>query len=99
MQVFVGKKCGGSHRAPNGIRSDGEQNPIGRRTESDRVADGIRSGGGRCTVAEHQLQHYSYCDFSIFSPNFYKQKCRGFRDNLYLCKTRSGGKSLRSKQP
>ena len=66
MQVFVEKKCGGSHRAPNGIRS----------------------GGGRCTVAEHQLQHDSYCAFSIFSPNFYKQKCRGLRDNLYLCRTR-----------
>ena len=26
---------------------DGERNPIGRRTESDRTADGIRSGGGR----------------------------------------------------
>ena len=77
MQVFVGKKCSRSHRAPNAVRSD----------------------GGRCTVAEHQLQHYSYCAFSIFSPNFYKQKCKGFRDNLYLCRTRSGGKSLRSKQP
>ena len=31
-----------SHRAPNGIRSDGGRNPIGRRTESDRAADGIR---------------------------------------------------------
>ena len=29
------------------IRSDGGRNPIGRRTESDRTADGIRSGGGR----------------------------------------------------
>ena len=29
------------------IRSDGGRNPIGRRTESDRAADGIRSGGGR----------------------------------------------------
>ena len=27
--------------AADGIRSDGERNPIGRRTESDRVADGI----------------------------------------------------------
>ena len=27
--------------------SDGERNPIGRRTESDWTADGIRSGGGR----------------------------------------------------
>ena len=27
--------------------TDGERNPIGRRTESDRTADGIRSDGGR----------------------------------------------------
>ena len=31
------------HRAPNAIRSDGERNLIGRRTESDRAADA--SGG------------------------------------------------------
>ena len=36
-----------SHRAPNGIQSDGERNPIGWRTESDQTADGIRSDGGR----------------------------------------------------
>ena len=36
-----------SHRSPNAIRSGGERNPIGRRTESNRVAYGIRSGGGR----------------------------------------------------
>ena len=42
MQVFVGKKCSRSHRAPNAIRSDGGRNPIGRRTESDRVADAVR---------------------------------------------------------
>ena len=35
------------HRAPNAIRLDGERDLIGRRTESDRTADGIRSGGGR----------------------------------------------------
>ena len=29
------------------IRPGGGRNPIGRRTESDRTADGIRSGGGR----------------------------------------------------
>ena len=28
-------------------RSDGERNPIGRRTQSDRTADGIRLDGGR----------------------------------------------------
>ena len=35
-----------SHRAPNGIRSDGGRNLIGRRTESDQTADGNRSDGG-----------------------------------------------------
>lgn len=35
-----------SHRAPNGIRSDGGRNPIRRRTQSDRTANGIQSGGG-----------------------------------------------------
>ncbi len=35
------------HRAANGIRSDGERNPIGRRTESDRTADGTQSDGER----------------------------------------------------
>ena len=29
------------------IRPDGGRNLIGRRTESDRAADGIRSDGGR----------------------------------------------------
>ena len=30
-----------SHRAPYAVRSDTERDPIGRRTESDRAADGI----------------------------------------------------------
>ena len=30
--------------------SGGGRNPIGRRTESDRTADGIRSGGGRNSI-------------------------------------------------
>ena len=34
-------------RHPNGIRSGGGRNLIGRRTESDQAADGIRSGGER----------------------------------------------------
>ena len=33
-----------SHRHPYGIRSDGERNPIGRRTESDWTAD---ANGGK----------------------------------------------------
>ncbi len=36
-----------SDRTANGIRLDGERNPIGRRTESDWTANGIRSDGGR----------------------------------------------------
>ena len=35
------------HRTANATQSDGERNPIGRRTESDWTADGIRSDGGR----------------------------------------------------
>ena len=35
------------HRMANATRSDGERNPIGRRTESDRTADATRSGGER----------------------------------------------------
>ena len=35
--------------------SDGERNPIGRRTESDRTADGIRSGGGRNLIGRRTL--------------------------------------------
>ena len=35
------------HRMANATRSNGERNPIGRRTESDRTADGNRSDGGR----------------------------------------------------
>ena len=36
-----------SHRHPYGIRLDGVRNLIGRRTESDRTANGIRSDGER----------------------------------------------------
>ena len=35
------------HRMANATQSDGERNPIGRRTESDRTADATRSDGGR----------------------------------------------------
>ncbi len=59
-------------------RSDGERNLIGRRTQSDRTADGIRSGGGRNPIGRrtesdrtanggrrpphHQDQHKLYID-------------------------------------
>ena len=37
------------------IRPGGGRNPIGRRTESDRAADGIRSGGGRNPIGRRTL--------------------------------------------
>ena len=39
-----------SHRAPYAVRSDTERDPIGRRTESDRAADGIGLDGERRTM-------------------------------------------------
>ena len=36
-----------TNQTPNGIRLDGERNPIGWRTESDWTADGNRSDGGQ----------------------------------------------------
>ena len=39
--------CSLSHLIVMGMSSDSERNPIGRRTETDRVADGNRLGGGR----------------------------------------------------
>ena len=45
MQVIVHRTQ--SDWTANGIRLDGERNPIGRRTESDWVANGIRLGGER----------------------------------------------------
>ena len=38
------------------IRLDCGRNPIGRRTESDRAADGIRLDGGRCFKGVHLSQ-------------------------------------------
>ena len=40
------------HRHPNGIRSDTERNPIGRRTESDWTADATRSDTERDTMTQ-----------------------------------------------
>ena len=51
------------------------------RTQSDRTADAIRSGGVRCPVSEHNVWHDLSSTFRLFSQNFYKQKCRGFREN------------------
>ncbi len=67
-----------NRRAAFAIRSDGVRNLIGRRTESDRTADGIRSGGVRSTMTkrnnrsnkssgglrppQHQVEHKLYID-------------------------------------
>ena len=45
------------HRHPNGIRSDGERNPIGRRTESDWTADATRSDTERDTMTQTKAVH------------------------------------------
>lgn len=47
--------CSLCHRAPNAVRSGGGRNPIGRRTESDWMADGIRLDGGRNPMAKHDV--------------------------------------------
>ena len=41
------QKLSKSHRSAGAIGADGGRNLIGRRTESDWVADGIRLDGGR----------------------------------------------------
>ena len=47
--------CSLCHRAPNAVQSGGVRNPIGWRTESDWVADGIRSGCGRNPTTKHDV--------------------------------------------
>ena len=47
--------CSLCHRAPNAVRSDGERNLIGWRTESDRMADGIWSDGERNPITKHDV--------------------------------------------
>ena len=45
------------HRHPNGIRSDTERNPIGRRTESDWTADATRLDTERDTMTQTKAVH------------------------------------------
>ena len=45
-------------RTADGIRLGGGRNPIGRRTESDWTAYGIRSDGGRSTMTEVEVLGY-----------------------------------------
>ena len=47
------------HRTPNAIRLDAERNLIGRRTQSDRAADGIRSDCVRVTVRKAYDRNFS----------------------------------------
>ena len=64
------------------IRPGGGRNPIGRRTESDRAADGIRSGGGRNPIGQRtQTVDLRRCSFRgctliryIFSSSCCRQK-------------------------
>ena len=43
-----------------------ERNPIGRRTESDRAADGIRSDGGRCPTQSARKKAPITAYFELF---------------------------------
>ena len=47
------------HRHPNGIRSDGGRNPIGRRTQSDWTANATRSDTERDTMTQTEAG-YTY---------------------------------------
>ena len=48
------------------IRPDGGRNPIGRRTQSDRAADGIRLGGGRCPTQSARKKAPITAYFELF---------------------------------
>ena len=52
-----------SHRAPNGIRSDGGRNLIGRRTESDRAADAARRKAQEKRLRLRRILNY-FCNFA-----------------------------------
>ena len=47
---------------PQEKSSSPERNPIGRRTESDRAADGIRSGGGRNLIGRRTENDDKYTE-------------------------------------
>ena len=48
------------------IRPGGGRNPTGRRTESDRTADGIRSDGGRCPTQSARKKAPITAYFELF---------------------------------
>ena len=45
------------HRHPNGIRSDTERNPIGRRTQPNQTADATRSDTERDTMTQTEAEY------------------------------------------
>gem|GEM_PF-3549274 len=54
------------HCAPNGIRSDGERDPIGRRTENDDLSlEVIRFVVKRCMVC-HRLHLANRCICKLY---------------------------------
>ena len=55
--------CSLCHRAPNAVRSDGGRNLIGRRTESDRTANGIRQ--------QNMMFHWR----KVFIKHSYQRAC------------------------
>ena len=50
--------------------TDGGRNPIGRRTESDQTADGIRSGGGRNPIRWRTVGGYGIPAIPTQSINY-----------------------------
>ena len=50
--------------------TDGGRNPIGRRTESDRTANGIRSGGGRNPIRRRTVGGYGIPAIPTQSTNY-----------------------------
>ena len=82
MQVFVGKKCSRSHRAPNGIWLDGGRNLIGRRTESDRVAVAVRSLNISYSTTRTALLVYFH---QIRNLTFQRPSCVYTSSHYWIC--------------
>ena len=56
------------------LASDGERNLIGRRTESNRTADGIRLDGGRNPIGRRSVQNVKTTATTLVLPNNNKNK-------------------------
>ena len=69
------------HRSPYAVGADGERNLIGRRTQSDRVANAIRSSGERNPPLKinilttdsvvSSLRILNFCGFRAFRGHFF----------------------------